>query len=35
LCSWWRRGRVELHLNTYLGDLPSAMDLVGVGLVAA
>jgi hypothetical protein len=34
-CFWWRRGRVELHLNTYLGDLPSAMDLVRVGLMAA
>jgi hypothetical protein len=34
-CFWWRRGRVELHLNTYLGGLPSVMDLVEVGLMAA
>jgi hypothetical protein len=33
--SWWRRGRVELHLNTYLRGLPSAMDLVGVELLVA
>ena len=35
MCSWWRRGRVELHLNTYLGIPASAMDLMGVGLLAA
>jgi site-specific DNA recombinase len=34
-CFWWRRGRVQLHLNTYLRDFPSAMDLVRVGLLAA
>jgi hypothetical protein len=34
-CFWWRRGRVQLHLNTYLGGLPSATDLVGVELLAA
>jgi site-specific DNA recombinase len=32
-CFWWRRGRVELHLNTYLRGLPSAMDLVSVELL--
>jgi hypothetical protein len=26
--------RVELHLKTYLRGLPSAMDLMGVGLLA-
>jgi site-specific DNA recombinase len=35
LCSWWRRGRVELHLNTYLRRPFSAMELVGVGVLAA
>src|SRR5918992_1091575 len=34
-CFWWRRGRVELHLNTYLGDLVPAMEMVRVGLLAA
>ena len=34
-CSWWRRGRVHLHLNTYLGDLMPAMEMVRVGLLAA
>jgi DNA invertase Pin-like site-specific DNA recombinase len=34
-CSWWRRGRVELHLNTYLGDLMPATEMVRVGLLAA
>jgi hypothetical protein len=34
-CFWWRRGRVEIHLNTYLRLLPSAMDLVAVELLAA
>jgi site-specific DNA recombinase len=33
--SWWRRGRVELHLNTYLKGLPPAMDLMGVELLVA
>jgi hypothetical protein len=33
--SWWRRGRVQLHRNTYLKGPPPAMDLMGVGLLAA
>jgi site-specific DNA recombinase len=35
LCSWWRRGRVQLHLNTYLRGPLSAMDLVGLEVLAA
>ncbi|HZA21312.1 MAG TPA: recombinase family protein, partial [Dehalococcoidia bacterium] len=33
--SWWRRGRVELHPDTYLRRPIPAMELMGVGLVAA
>ena len=35
LCSWWRRGRVELHLKRGLAVLPSTMDLIAVELLAA
>ena len=34
-CSWWRRGRVELHLKRGLAVLPSTMDLIAVELLAA
>ena len=34
-CSWWRRGRVELGLNTYLSNSFSARELVLVELLAA
>jgi site-specific DNA recombinase len=34
-CFWWRRGRVELHLNTYLIRVPSATDLIQGGMLAA
>jgi hypothetical protein len=34
-CSWWRRGRVQLHLNTYLQGRSPAMELMGVELLAA
>jgi site-specific DNA recombinase len=33
--SWWRRGRVQLHRNTYLRGLPSATELVQVGMLVA
>jgi site-specific DNA recombinase len=33
--SWWRRGRVELHRNTYLRRPDSVRELVRVGLLAA
>jgi hypothetical protein len=34
-CLWWRRGRLHLHPNTYLRSPISAMELMGVGLLAA
>ena len=34
LCSWWRRG-VELLPDTYLRRLVPAMELMGVGMLAA
>jgi hypothetical protein len=33
--SWWRRGRVELHHNTYLGDLAAATELIELELLVA
>jgi hypothetical protein len=33
--SWWRRGRVELYPDTYLGRPVPAMELMGVGMLAA
>jgi len=35
LCSWWRRGRVELYCDTYLKRTAPAMELVRVGILAA
>ena len=32
---WWRRGRVELHLNPYLSDFSSTRGLIGVELLTA
>jgi hypothetical protein len=33
--SWWRRGRVELLPDTYLRRLVPAIELMGVGMLAA
>jgi site-specific DNA recombinase len=35
LCSWWRRGRVELLPDTYLRRPAPAAELMGVGMLAA
>jgi hypothetical protein len=33
--SWWRRGGVELHPDTYLRRPIPATELMGVGMLAA
>ncbi len=33
--SWWRRGRVELYCDTYLGRPAPARELISVNLLAA
>ena len=35
LCSWWRRGRVELYCDTYLRRPFPATDMVRVGMLVA
>jgi hypothetical protein len=35
LCSWWRRGRVDLLPDTYLKRLVPATELMSVGMLAA
>jgi hypothetical protein len=35
LCSWWRRGRVELLPDTYLRRPAPATELMAVGMLAA
>jgi hypothetical protein len=35
MCSWWRRGRVELHPLTYLRRPTPATELMAVGMLAA